>query len=194
MASDIRKTIHYRRSSRRSIVFALFERHISMENPLRDVNEVVNLVCAAETADAQKAAVMKCVRAHFNVRDPDFLATYLIQPELTGITPETRASSIHCARCSLVLTRATLSSVSYSKYAPLGLNLAIFLRHVSAPARWYRVMSPRLKIEVKNATYNESTRELFVEVVQVFHIFLSPLRGVPSRSVCLYPSYYLTIH
>lgn len=46
-------------------------------------------------------------------------------------------------------------------------------------------MSPRLAIEVRNATYNQQTRELFVEVVQAFHIFLSPLP--PAQSRCVRP-------
>ena len=44
-------------------------------------------------------------------------------------------------------------------------------------------MSPVLKIEVKNATYNETTHELFLEVVQEFHIRYSPLPVAPSRSI-----------
>ena len=60
-----------------------------------------------------------------------------------------------------------------------------FTDYILVAQRWYRVLSPHLEIEVKNATYNESTRELFVEVVQVFHIRVSPLPPVPSRFVSI---------
>ena len=46
-------------------------------------------------------------------------------------------------------------------------------------------MSPTLKIEVRNVTYNESKKELFVEVVQVFHVRWNPLPAAPARSVPL---------
>ena len=57
-------------------------------------------------------------------------------------------------------------------------------------------MSPVIKIEVKNVTYNADTLELFVEVIQIFHIRYSPLRGHPSRSVWSLRSilYFLTVH
>ena len=42
-------------------------------------------------------------------------------------------------------------------------------------------MSPVIKIDVRNVTYNAEKYELFVECVQVFHIRYSPFRGHPSR-------------
>lgn len=44
-------------------------------------------------------------------------------------------------------------------------------------------MSPKLNLEVKNTTYNESTKELFVEVLQQFHIRWSPFSPSTSRYV-----------
>ena len=44
-------------------------------------------------------------------------------------------------------------------------------------------MSPHIQIEVHNVTYNYATKELFVEVVQKFHIRWNPLPAAPSRSV-----------
>ena len=44
-------------------------------------------------------------------------------------------------------------------------------------------MSPILKIETRNVTYDADKREAFLEVIQVFHIRYSPFSGRPSRYV-----------
>lgn len=53
-------------------------------------------------------------------------------------------------------------------------------------------MSPHIQIEVRNVTYNTNAHELFVEVIQEFHIRWNPLPAVPSRSVLfIFPMYTL---
>ncbi|KAJ3543547.1 hypothetical protein NM688_g5843 [Phlebia brevispora] len=47
--------------------------------------------------------------------------------------------------------------------------------------QWYRIVSPRLEMDIRNTTFNPSTNELFVEVVQVFHNRWSPFRAAPAR-------------
>ena len=55
----------------------------------------------------------------------------------------------------------------------------------TASHRWYRVMSPLLKIETRQVTYDEPKQQIFVEVVQEFHIRWSPFNPAPSRYVSL---------
>jgi len=47
--------------------------------------------------------------------------------------------------------------------------------------QWYRVMSPTIKLEVTGVTYNASRHELFLDVIQDFHIRWSPLQPAPAR-------------
>lgn len=42
-------------------------------------------------------------------------------------------------------------------------------------------MSPTIKIETRNVTYDEDKDELFVECVQEFRIRFSPFQPAPSR-------------
>lgn len=49
--------------------------------------------------------------------------------------------------------------------------------------QWYRVMSPVLKVDVRNYTYDPAKREAYIEVVQVFHIRYSPFAPHPSRLI-----------
>lgn len=47
--------------------------------------------------------------------------------------------------------------------------------------QWYRVMSPHIKIDVRAVTYDSAKNELFLDVVQEFHIRWSPFRPAPAR-------------
>ncbi|KAL0948346.1 hypothetical protein HGRIS_010932 [Hohenbuehelia grisea] len=47
--------------------------------------------------------------------------------------------------------------------------------------QWYRVMSPRLQLEVKSVSENLDENTLLLDVVQTFHIFLSPFKPAPSH-------------
>jgi len=49
--------------------------------------------------------------------------------------------------------------------------------------QWYRVLSPNLTLEIRGVTHNPSSNELFVEVVQNFHIRWSPLPSAPARLI-----------
>ncbi|KAJ3486772.1 hypothetical protein NLI96_g4005 [Meripilus lineatus] len=49
--------------------------------------------------------------------------------------------------------------------------------------QWYRIFSSRIELEVRNVTYNESTKEAFVDVVQVLHTRFSPFTPGRSRLV-----------
>ncbi|KAI0077996.1 hypothetical protein K474DRAFT_1771374 [Panus rudis PR-1116 ss-1] len=69
--------------------------------------------------------------------------------------------------------------------------------------QWYRIMSPRIKLEVRKVTYDDEKKELFCDVVQEFHIRWSPFRPAPSRLLVhlkLRPSviepnrYFISLH
>ncbi|KAJ6632515.1 hypothetical protein B0H10DRAFT_2159662 [Mycena sp. CBHHK59/15] len=47
--------------------------------------------------------------------------------------------------------------------------------------QWYRILSPRLEIIVKNVVYDELNNILLLDVVQIFHVWLSPFKPAPSR-------------
>ncbi|KAJ7301838.1 hypothetical protein B0H14DRAFT_2668025 [Mycena olivaceomarginata] len=47
--------------------------------------------------------------------------------------------------------------------------------------QWYRIMSPHIDITVNSAVHNPSNNTLLLDVVQEFHIRLSPFKPAPSR-------------
>ncbi|KIY73359.1 hypothetical protein CYLTODRAFT_439917 [Cylindrobasidium torrendii FP15055 ss-10] len=47
--------------------------------------------------------------------------------------------------------------------------------------QWYRIMSPKIIGEVKSVIYDASLDVIILEVVQTFHIFLSPFKPAKSR-------------
>ncbi|KAJ7862014.1 hypothetical protein B0H14DRAFT_2349706 [Mycena olivaceomarginata] len=47
--------------------------------------------------------------------------------------------------------------------------------------QWYRIMSPHIDITVTSAVHNPSNNTLLLDVVQEFHIRLSPFKPAPSR-------------
>ncbi|KAK0466226.1 uncharacterized protein EV420DRAFT_816800 [Desarmillaria tabescens] len=49
--------------------------------------------------------------------------------------------------------------------------------------QWYRVMSPKVELDVKSVVYDKEQGILILEVVQSFHIRLSPFKPAPSRLV-----------
>ncbi|PBK76443.1 hypothetical protein ARMSODRAFT_866430, partial [Armillaria solidipes] len=49
--------------------------------------------------------------------------------------------------------------------------------------QWYRVMSPKLELDVKSVVYDKEQGILILEVVQSFHFRLSPFKPAPSRLV-----------
>ena len=46
---------------------------------------------------------------------------------------------------------------------------------------WYRHLSPALSLEVNSISYDEERLVLYLDVVQTFHIFLSPFQPAPAR-------------
>ncbi|KAJ3544781.1 hypothetical protein NM688_g5702 [Phlebia brevispora] len=106
-----------------------------MDDPAKEIAQVVNLVTAAVNPDIQKAAVLKYYTPDATFRHP----------------------------------LCTVAGGPGSRDIILGI------------LQWYRVMSPHLKIEVRGVTYNASKNELFVEVVQEFHIRWNPFPVAPAR-------------
>ncbi|KAK0500868.1 hypothetical protein EDD18DRAFT_1146286 [Armillaria luteobubalina] len=49
--------------------------------------------------------------------------------------------------------------------------------------QWYRVVSPKLELDVKSVVYDKEQGILILEVVQSFHFRLSPFKPAPSRLV-----------
>ncbi|KAJ7235090.1 hypothetical protein B0H12DRAFT_1142091 [Mycena haematopus] len=47
--------------------------------------------------------------------------------------------------------------------------------------QWYRIMSPHLKIALKSVVHDPANNTLLLDVVQEFHIRLSPFKPAPSR-------------
>ncbi|KLO19137.1 hypothetical protein SCHPADRAFT_924757 [Schizopora paradoxa] len=47
--------------------------------------------------------------------------------------------------------------------------------------RWYRNMSPNLEIVVESSKFDEQLNIIYVNAVQVFHVWISPLKPVPAR-------------
>ncbi|KAJ7186895.1 hypothetical protein C8R46DRAFT_858225, partial [Mycena filopes] len=52
---------------------------------------------------------------------------------------------------------------------------------VLAIYQWYRIMSPNIDISVKNVVHDTANNILLLDVVQHFHIRLSPFKPAPSR-------------
>ncbi|EJD00291.1 uncharacterized protein FOMMEDRAFT_22132 [Fomitiporia mediterranea MF3/22] len=46
---------------------------------------------------------------------------------------------------------------------------------------WYRDMSPKVSLEVESFVYDETQKVAYLNVVQNFHIFLSPFASSPAR-------------
>ncbi|KAF7328856.1 hypothetical protein MVEN_02515200 [Mycena venus] len=47
--------------------------------------------------------------------------------------------------------------------------------------QWYRIMSPHIDITVKSVVHDQTNNTLLLDVVQHFHIRLSPFKPAPSR-------------
>ncbi|KAI0804667.1 hypothetical protein BC629DRAFT_1488797 [Irpex lacteus] len=47
--------------------------------------------------------------------------------------------------------------------------------------QWYRVLSPTIKINTHQVTYDEEKAQVFIDVSQEFHVRWSPLRVAPAR-------------
>ncbi|OBZ72901.1 hypothetical protein A0H81_06866 [Grifola frondosa] len=47
--------------------------------------------------------------------------------------------------------------------------------------QWYRVLSPKLVVHMRSATFDRDTNDLYLDAEQDFHIRWSPFRAAPSR-------------
>ncbi|KAI0313793.1 hypothetical protein OF83DRAFT_500961 [Amylostereum chailletii] len=47
--------------------------------------------------------------------------------------------------------------------------------------QWYRVMSPKIEMDIRSVVYDSENHVLFVDCAQKFHIRFSPFRPVPAR-------------
>ncbi|KAJ7086386.1 hypothetical protein B0H15DRAFT_886779 [Mycena belliarum] len=47
--------------------------------------------------------------------------------------------------------------------------------------QWYRILSPHIDISVKSVAHDTTANMLLLDVVQIFHIRLSPFKPAPSR-------------
>ncbi|KAI0338699.1 hypothetical protein BDW22DRAFT_1409365 [Trametopsis cervina] len=108
-----------------------------MQNPEKEIAEVVSLVTAAINPEVQQASVLRYYAPDASFRHP----------------------------------LCTVPSAPNSRDKILGI------------LQWYRVMSPVLKIEADQVTYDEGKKQLFIDAVQEFHIRWSPLRAAPARLI-----------
>ncbi|KAI0683841.1 hypothetical protein BC835DRAFT_699205 [Cytidiella melzeri] len=106
-----------------------------MQNPEKEIIEVVSLITAASSPEIQKAAVSRYYAADAAFRHP----------------------------------LCNVPSGPGSRNQILGI------------LQWYRVMSPTIKIEAHQVTYDEEKAQIFVDASQEFHIRWSPLRAAPAR-------------
>ncbi|KAI1782849.1 hypothetical protein LXA43DRAFT_1137199 [Ganoderma leucocontextum] len=104
-----------------------------MDNPEREIANVVLLLTTSTDPDVQKRAVEK-----------------YYAPDVSFRHPVCEASD----RKSL---------------------LAIY--------QWYRIMSPSHVLEVRSVTYDKDKLEVFLNIIQTFHLRWSPLRPGPARLV-----------
>ncbi|KAJ7280190.1 hypothetical protein C8J57DRAFT_1301886 [Mycena rebaudengoi] len=47
--------------------------------------------------------------------------------------------------------------------------------------QWYRIMSPHIDLDIKSIVYDASSHTVLLDIVQMFHIRLSPFKPAPSR-------------
>ncbi|KAH9942800.1 hypothetical protein B0H21DRAFT_823926 [Amylocystis lapponica] len=118
-----------------------------MEDPVREIDQVVLLITAAVNPEIQNAAVARYYAPDAAFRHPS--------------APSTPAP------------------------APAA---------VLAVLHWYRVLSPHIAISVRRVTYNPDTRELFLDILQTFHIRWSPLQPSPPGTSPVSLPHPLTPH
>ncbi len=146
-----------------------------MENPLKEIAQVVMQVAAGANADVQKAAIEKSIALYalnsgFH-RHIDILLRYFapnagFRHPLATVDPGPNSRDSILGIYQLVFAR----------------RRKVFARHLIFD-RWYRILSPQLPLEVDNVTYNETTQEIFLQIMQTLHIRWSPFLPVPSRFV-----------
>ncbi|KZF25179.1 hypothetical protein L228DRAFT_243973 [Xylona heveae TC161] len=49
--------------------------------------------------------------------------------------------------------------------------------------RWYKIMSPRIELEIKSVAFDENTLQLYVQIFQVFRIWIIPFHSSPVNLV-----------
>ncbi|EIM84830.1 uncharacterized protein STEHIDRAFT_99669 [Stereum hirsutum FP-91666 SS1] len=47
--------------------------------------------------------------------------------------------------------------------------------------QWYRIMSPKIELEVNSVSYDKEKGKVFLDVTQKFHIRFNPLPATPAR-------------
>ncbi|CCL98884.1 uncharacterized protein FIBRA_00891 [Fibroporia radiculosa] len=133
-----------------------------MEDPAHELEAVVLTLTTAVNAEIQKAAILRYFAPDASFRHP----------------------------CCTVPPSSTPSSHPTSPtYPPFSRLLAPFSTPAAADSRetilsiyqWYRVLSPRLIVHVKNVCWDPAREEAWVEVVQAFHIWTSPLPAAEAR-------------
>ncbi|KAG8991761.1 hypothetical protein FRB94_003563 [Tulasnella sp. JGI-2019a] len=49
--------------------------------------------------------------------------------------------------------------------------------------QWYKILSPSIELRVKNVVFDEQAKLLFLDCVQTFHVFVSPMEPTPAHFV-----------
>ncbi|KZT01936.1 uncharacterized protein LAESUDRAFT_730632 [Laetiporus sulphureus 93-53] len=139
-----------------------------MEDPARDIEDVILSITSAVNPEAQKAAILRYFAPDASFRHP--LCT----------VPSDADTPYPASQSSPSFARWTQLS---RKLSPTGIATASSRETILCVYQWYRTMSPRLKVEVRKVVWDEPRMEIYVDVVQTFHIRWNPLPPAQSRLI-----------
>ncbi|PCH34776.1 hypothetical protein WOLCODRAFT_165810 [Wolfiporia cocos MD-104 SS10] len=150
-----------------------------MEDPLKEIESVILTITSAVNPEIQKAAILRYFAPDVTFRHP---LTTIPSSSLKFAAPHTTSTDLvpspfPANQASPSLTDKTWywhSSIS-TWLSPTGWLTRSSRETVLRVYQWYRVLSPVLVVRVKNITYDREKEEMFIEVIQTFHIRWNPL-------------------
>ncbi|KZT64513.1 hypothetical protein DAEQUDRAFT_814920 [Daedalea quercina L-15889] len=141
-----------------------------MENPAAELEDVILAVTASLNPEVQKAAIYRYFAPDVSFRHP--LCTVPSSTQPTTVFPPSQSSPVlHTYPLPLPLPFFKgLPAFVARLLTPTGLATSSSRETVLRVYQWYRVLSPRLRVQVKKVVYDEPRKEAYAEVVQRFHI------------------------
>ncbi|OSX62775.1 hypothetical protein POSPLADRAFT_1033455 [Postia placenta MAD-698-R-SB12] len=128
-----------------------------MENPVEEIEGVVLSITSATNPETQKAAILRYFTPDATFRHP--LCTI---PSSFAAPPAGAVGSPTLPHTPSLLPLSSRDTI-----------LRIY--------QWYRVLSPRLTVRVRKVVYDPARHEMWLDIVQTFHLFFSPLRPAQAR-------------